>query len=41
MQEAWLTHRNVLLTALSNNLPGMIYVFRPGPDKGGRLDFVS
>lgn len=40
-QEAWLAHRNALLTALSHNLPGMIYVFRPGPDKGGRLDFVS
>ena len=40
-QEAWLTHRNALLTALSHNLPGMIYVFRPGPDKGGRLEFVS
>ncbi|WP_081961429.1 PAS domain-containing hybrid sensor histidine kinase/response regulator [Aquabacterium sp. NJ1] len=40
-QEAWLTHRNALLTALSHNLPGMIYVFRPGMDKGGRLDFVS
>jgi PAS domain S-box-containing protein len=40
-QEAWLSQRNALLTALSHNLPGMIYVFRPGPDKGGRLDFVS
>ncbi|HET8871399.1 MAG TPA: ATP-binding protein, partial [Aquabacterium sp.] len=39
--EAWLTQRNALLTALSHNLPGMIYVFRPGPDKGGRLEFVS
>ncbi|MBI2733502.1 MAG: PAS domain S-box protein [Aquabacterium sp.] len=40
-QEAWLAHRNALLTALSHNLPGMIYVFRPGLDQGGRLDFVS
>ncbi len=40
-QDAWLTHRNALLTALSHNLPGMIYVFRPGKDKAGRLDFVS
>lgn len=40
-QDAWLSHRNALLTALSHNLPGMIYVFRPGQDKGGRLDFVS
>ncbi len=40
-QDAWLTQRNALLTALSHNLPGMIYVFKPGPDKGGRLDFVS
>jgi len=40
-QEAWLTHRNALLTALSHNLPGMIYVFRPGMDKGGGMDFVS
>ncbi len=39
--DAWLTQRNALLTALSNNLPGVIYVFRPGPDKGGRLEFVS
>lgn len=39
--DAWLTQRNALLTALSHNLPGMIYVFRPGPDKGGRLEFVS
>ncbi|MGE5451473.1 MAG: ATP-binding protein [Acidobacteriota bacterium] len=40
-QEAWLSQRNALLTALSHNLPGMIYVFRPGPDKGGRMDFIS
>ncbi len=40
-QDAWLSQRNALLTALSHNLPGMIYVFRPGPDKGGRMDFVS
>lgn len=39
--DAWLSQRNALLTALSHNLPGMIYVFRPGPDKGGRMDFVS
>jgi PAS domain S-box-containing protein len=38
---AWLNERNALLTALSHNLPGMIYVFRAGPDLGGRLDFVS
>jgi len=40
-QDAWLVQRNALLTALSHNLPGMIYVFRPGKDKGGKLDFVS
>lgn len=39
--DAWLSQRNALLTALSHNLPGMIYVFRPGPDKGGRMDYVS
>lgn len=39
--DAWLTGRNALLTALSNNLPGMIYVYRAGPDVGGRLEFVS
>ncbi|MCC6217884.1 MAG: PAS domain-containing protein, partial [Aquabacterium sp.] len=38
---AWLHERNALLTALSHNLPGMIYVFRPGPDVAGHLDFVS
>ena len=32
---AWLHERNALLTALSHNLPGMIYVFRPGPDVAG------
>ena len=40
-QDAWLVHRNALLTALSHNLPGMIYVFRPGPDKGGCMEFIS
>ena len=38
---AWLNERNALLTALSHNLPGMIYVFRAGADVGGHLDFVS
>ncbi len=38
---AWLHERNALLTALSHNLPGMIYVFRAGPDVAGHLDFVS
>lgn len=38
---AWLTDRNALLTALSHNLPGMIYVYRAGKDVGGQLDFVS
>lgn len=38
---AWLNERNGLLTALSHNLPGMIYVFRAGPDVAGHLDFVS
>lgn len=38
---AWLTERNALLTALSHNLPGMIYVFRAGSDVTGHLDFVS
>ncbi|MFZ2297292.1 MAG: ATP-binding protein, partial [Aquabacterium sp.] len=38
---AWLNERNGLLTALSHNLPGMIYVFREGPDVAGHLDFVS
>jgi signal transduction histidine kinase/CheY-like chemotaxis protein len=38
---AELNHRSELLEALSHNLPGMIYVFQPGRDKGGRLEFVS
>lgn len=42
-QREWasLSHRSELLEALSLHLPGMIYVFQPGRDKGGRLEFVS